>query len=168
MNKKVHYRYNVEGENEKSLLEVLKRDLQCIEAGKIEIFNAVKDKLTPMRIRTFKSNKVVVLVYDTDVEKVDILKENIKFLQKQKCIKDIICIPQVNNLEDELKRSCDVKNVLEITRSTSQKEFKSDFNKCTNLSNRLLECHFNIDLMWKITPSNTFKQFENQSNKIKL
>lgn len=168
MGNKVFYRYYVEGENEKNLLEVLKTDLRCIKAGKVEVLNIVKEKFTIMRIRMLKPNTIVVFVYDTDVNEIEIFKENIKFLKKQSCIKDIVCIPQVNNLEDELMRSCRIKSVKDITNSSTKKTFKSDFNKCTNLGNRLNDCQFDIGLMWQKIPENSFKEFKNQSDEIKI
>ena len=49
-----------------------------------------------------KMGTIVVLVFDTDAGNIDTLKENIKFLNKQKTIKKVLCITQVKNLEDEL------------------------------------------------------------------
>lgn len=168
MNSRIIYRYYVEGENEKSLLEVLKTDFRCIKAGKIEIFNGVQDKLSSLRIRMFKPNTVIVFIYDTDTNRIEVLKENIKILNKHECIKDIICIPQVDKLEDELKRCCNIKNVAEITHSKTIKEFKSDFNRCTNLAKRLSDCAFDVKKIWEKEPNNNFKEFGNQSYKIKL
>ena len=41
MRKKQVLHYYVEGEDEKSLLEALKRDLGCIETGKVDIMNVI-------------------------------------------------------------------------------------------------------------------------------
>ena len=162
------YRYYVEGENEKSLLEVLKTDFRCIKAGKIEVFNVVQNRLTTRRIRAFQSNTVVVFIYDTDTNNAGVLKENIEFLKRQRYIKDVICIPQVDKLEDELKRCCNIRNVKDITGSQTNREFKSDFNRCNNLYQRLTQCSFNVENLWKKEPSNHFMEFGNESNKIKL
>lgn len=45
-----------------------------------------------------------------------ILDENIAFLKRQKGIKEVICIPQVRNLEDELVRACNIKNIVDLTK----------------------------------------------------
>lgn len=101
MRRKAIYHYYVEGEDEKSLLEALKRDLGCIESGKVDIVNVVQTKFSIARIRPLKSDTIVVLVYDTDVDhNISILQYNVDFLKKQKGIKAVLCIPQVKNLED--------------------------------------------------------------------
>ena len=85
MNNNASYHYYVEGEDEKSLLNALKSELKCIEAGKVEKFNVVQNRITAVRIRPMKFGVTIVLVYDTDVEtNIDILKANIEFLRKQK------------------------------------------------------------------------------------
>ena len=112
MRKKQVLHYYVEGEDEKSLLEALKRDLGCIETGKVDIMNVIQTRFTVARIRPLKPGTIVVLVYDTDVEtNMEILQFNIEFLKKQTGIKEVICIPQVRNLEDELRNACDIKAV---------------------------------------------------------
>ena len=91
MRRKETYHYYVEGEDEKSLLDVLKSDLRCIESGKVDKFNVVQNKFTNARIRPLKTGTIVVLVYDTDVEtNMDILQYNVDFLRKQSGIKDVI------------------------------------------------------------------------------
>lgn len=65
------YHYYVECEDEQSVINVLKSDMQCIENGKVEKFNIIQEYIKPMRLRTFKDNTIVVLVYDTDVENQD-------------------------------------------------------------------------------------------------
>lgn len=161
-----HYIYYVEGENEKTLLNVLKTDLKCIIAGKVEVFNAIQEKITLTRVRMYKPNTNIVFVYDTDTSHVDLLKENILFLRKQKCVKNIFCVPQVQNLEDELERCCKINNIFELTKSKTKSNFKSDFNKC-NLTTLLDKYHFDINLLWNKIPTNDFHQFGNDSKMIK-
>lgn len=67
----------------------------------------VDNRFTKLRVRNFAMDTVAVFVFDTDIEtNLDILRFNVDFLGKQKCIKEVICIPQVKNLEDELLRAC--------------------------------------------------------------
>ena len=61
-----YFQYYVEGEDEEKLVNVLKSDMQCIEAGKVQVLNPVLEKITPLRLRTLKKNTSVVLVFDTD------------------------------------------------------------------------------------------------------
>ena len=71
---------------------------------------------------SLKMGTSVVLVFDTDTGNIDILRENIQFLRKEQNIKEVICITQVKNLEDELIRSCDIRQIKELTGSKSNKE----------------------------------------------
>ena len=61
-----YFQYYVEGEDEEKLVNVLKSDMQCIEAGKVQVLNPVLEKITPLRLRTLKKNATVILVFDTD------------------------------------------------------------------------------------------------------
>ena len=73
-----------------------------------------------------KTGTNVVLVYDTDIDKTDILDKNIKQLKSSKHIKRIICIPQVLNLEDELVSATSVRQVIEILGSRTITDYKRD------------------------------------------
>ena len=160
---------NVEGEDERSLLNTLKLDLRCIESGKIDKFNVIQSRFTTARMRTLKTGTTVVLVYDTDVEmNTKILDENIAFLKRQKGIKEVICIPQVRNLEDELVRACNIKNIVDLTKSLTKADYKRDLINCSNLSDRLKKCKFDITKIWAEIPKNNFKKYGNDSEKIKI
>lgn len=168
MRKQQPVHYYVEGEDEKSLLEALKRDLGCIETGKVDKMNVVQTRFTVARIRPLKPGTVVVLLYDTDVEtNIEILRENVDFLKGQKGIKEVICIPQVRNLEDELRNACDIKAIGEVTKSKTKADFKRDIIRCSNLGERLKVCGFDISKLWSRLPENAFKQFGNDAHKIK-
>ncbi len=168
MKKGKHIQYYVEGEDEKKLVDTLKTNLRLIEPGKTDIFNTIQKRFTLAQIRPLKQNTIVVLVYDTDVEETDILQQNISFLNKQKAISEVLCIPQVNNLEDELLRSCQIKKITDLTHSPSLKDYKRDLIKCSNLNIRLQKCKFDITKFWSSTPSNLFHHWGNDAHKIKL
>jgi len=169
MRKKATYHYYVEGEDEKSLLEALKRDLCCIESGKVDKVNVIQTRFTIARIRPLKPGTIVVLIYDTDVDKnIDILQYNVDFLKKQKGIQCVICIPQVKNLEDELRNACKIKHARELTKSSTKTEYKRDIISCSNLGKRLQECKFDISKLWSKVPDNKFKRFGNDADKIKI
>lgn len=167
MGKRANYQYYVEGKDEKKLLDVLKMDLNCIESGKVDIFNAIQQRFVVTHIRPLKENTIVVLVYDTDVENTDIFRQNVTFLNSQKAIKEVICIPQVKNLEDELRYSCRIKSIGELTHSGTVKDYKRDFIRCSNLAVRLNQCDFNISKFWSRIPENEFKAWGNDAHKIK-
>lgn len=163
-----NYQYYVEGADEKCIINALKTELQCIVPGKVEVFNVVQDHFTTARIRTLKTGTIVILVFDTDKNDVLILRKNLDFLRKQHSVKEVICIPQIHNLEEELVYSCDIKNVSDLTGSSSNKDFKRDILTCTNVGARLQKCGFSIHKFWSRNPSGHFAPFLNNSEKIKL
>lgn len=49
-----YYHYFVEGEGEYAIIKTLKTDLQCIQAGKVDVFNVIQNNLNKnilMRLR---------------------------------------------------------------------------------------------------------------------
>lgn len=130
--------------------------------------NVIQNHFTIARIRPLKPDTVVVLVYDTDVAFTDVLRENLIFLNKQKNIKEVLCIPQVMNLEDELKYACRIKNIGELTHSGTKKDYKRDLRNCSNLGARLHDCGFEMTKLWSRQPQNAFSEFGNAAEKIRL
>lgn len=162
-----YYHYYVEGEDDKKIVNTLKTDFQIIEPGKVDVFNVVQNVINQNRIRVLKPNTTVILVFDTDTGSAEILKQNIEFLEKQQSIKKVVCIPQVNNLEDELVRSCAIGSVKQLTNSESVAEFKSDFLKINNLKEKLNEKAFDFTKFWSSIPQGAFKDIANNSTEIK-
>lgn len=163
-----NFQYYVEGDTERKILEVLKTDLRCIVAGKVNKFNVVQNKFSALQIRTLRARTTVVLVFDTDKKENDTLEENIAYLQKQENVEEVICVPQIKNLEDELIYSCNIKQVGQITHSSSVKDWKRDMLACTNLKNRLEACKFSIEKFWSRQPDGMFEHINNEAEKIKI
>ncbi|KXB56964.1 hypothetical protein [Lachnoanaerobaculum saburreum] len=159
------YHYYVEGENERVLVEILSKckdeKFNVIRPGKIDVFNVVERE-----IKSTHMNTVVVLVFDTDTKNRAILDKNTKFLEKHKKIKEVILIPQVYNLEDELIRSCNIKNILQLLGSKSKREFKSDFNKVNNLNEYLIKAEFAFDKLWRKNTDGIFAGITSGISKI--
>lgn len=160
--------YFVEGEDEKKLLKVLKTDLRVIQPGKVQKLNVVQEKISDAVLRTFKNKTVVVLVFDTDTDSIEILNQNIRKLESCSSVLRVVSIPQVRNLEDELIRSCDIKKITELTDSKSLADFKRDFIHISNLGNKLEEHSFDMKLFWNQTPVGVFKVIKNESEIIKI
>lgn len=168
MGQSKYYHYFVEGEDEEKLIQVLKTDLRLIVPGKVQKFNVVEQKLTRLRLMFLKEGTTVVLVFDTDTGKVDILKENIAFLKKEGIVYDVLCITQVKNMEDELKRSCNVKQIKDLTGSRSNKDFKHDFIRDGAICQKLVRRGFDFNKFWNMTADNEFSCISNDANKIKI
>lgn len=162
-----YYQYYVEGDDDRKIVNALKTDFQIISPGKVDKFNVVQNLLNKNRIQVLKRDTTVVLVFDTDTNSMEILEKNIEFLRKQKSVRDVICIPQVDNLEDELVRACSIKQVKELTGSKTDSEFKSDILKITNLKQKLEEKDFNFEKFWNSIPKGVFQQVTNDSEKIR-
>lgn len=162
-----YYHYFVEGEDEEKIVKVLKTDLQCIIPGKVQVFNVVQQKLTKLRLMSLKPATTVILIFDTDTGKTPILLENIKFLKNNCNVKDVLCITQVKNLEEELIRSCDIKQIKELTGSKSNREYKHDLIKDTNFHQKLIKHNFNLELFWN-SKDEEFSDIQNNAEKIKI
>lgn len=139
-----------------------------IVPGKIDIFNVVQERFSNVRLMQIKENTTVILVYDTDTESIEILQENIERLKKCHSVKQIICVPQVTNLEEELIRSCRIKKICELLGSKSKQEFKHDLIIEKNLKEKLNRHGFQIKRLWECQPQNQFSIFENGASRIKL
>ena len=168
MGKNEYFQYYVEGDNEKKLLSVLKTDLGLIVSGKIEKLNVVQEKLTPIRLMQLKKDTTVILVFDTDAGNINILNENINILKKCTFVKQIICVPQVKNLEDELIRSCDINQIKELLGSKSNKDYKHDLVVEKNLKEKLILHKFDIDKFWNQLPTGMYHSIKNESRKVKI
>lgn len=163
-----HVQYYVEGQDEVTLLNTLKTQLGIIRPGKVQKLNVVEQKIKPMHLRTLHPDTMVVLVFDTDTGKLNILNENIQVLMSCPSVSDIALIPQVPNLEAELVRSCKIKKIEELLNSKSKSEFKSDLIRISNLEQKLQTHQFNINLFWSTAPTPPYQDIENQSWKVKL
>lgn len=167
MKKNANIQYFVEGEDEKKLVNTLKNDLKVITPGRVQIINVIQNIVSDMILRTFKKGTVVILIFDTDTNNTDTLNKNISNLKKHRNVADIITIPQVKNLEDELKYSCNIRRITELLNSRSVSNFKSDLIHITNLDSKLKEHSFNINRFWSRHPESPYEHITNQANKIK-
>ena len=112
----------------------------------------------------------MVLVFDTDVEKTDILQKNIDYLKKYASQVKVVNLAQVMNFEDEIARATDVKKAQDLTKSLSVSEFKTAFCKfkveeCRNSLNRH---HLDVSQLWSKTPPDRFSFVKQGGDTIKL
>ncbi len=164
---KAIYQYFVEGEDEKRLIEILKTDLQVIWPGKVQVVNVTQERLTDLKLRVLSEGTILIFVFDTDAGNVNILNDNIQKARKANNVKRVYCITQVKNLEDELIRSTDIKDIVELLGSESLAGFKKDFIKEKNLKNKLEAHSFNIGELWSMDPPEPFHHIRNDSDRVK-
>lgn len=160
--------YYVEGEDEERLIHVLKSDLGVIRPGKVQKLNVVEHILENARLINLRPRTMVVLIFDTDIGQTNILDRNLEKLKTCSAVSEIVTIPQVFNLEDELVHSCDLKKITELLGSKSKKEFKSDFIRAKNLANKLREHRFDMSRLWCQQPLSPYQHIMNQSEKIRI
>ena len=158
-NKIVHY--YVEGECEQKLVRTLIDDFKLLPPGTIKVLN-IKQKLIPKSILiNLHPGSYIVFIFDTDVDNYEFLIENRKILEKMKAKIKIILLPQVKNLEDELKRSCNIRQIRELTHSRSDKDFKRDFIKAGNLMSLMKHAGFDYSLLWEQKMPDSINIYEN-------
>ena len=163
------YRYYVEGECEQHFLDSYKSGINPkFHAGKVEVFNILTQKITQMRLINFSKNTSLVLVYDTDKSPTEIFEHNIELLKKNNNISQIIHVQSVQNFEDEVVYSTDIKNINELFNTKSSKEFKGKFI-ASNISTKLKSVHFDFAKIWSRKPLNSeFHKYKQNGNKIKF
>lgn len=165
--KREYYYYFVEGEDDAKIVNTLKTDLRCIVPGKVQVFNVMQKKITTPRLMALKTDTIVILVFDTDVGETPTLLENIKILKKAQNVKDVFCVTQVKNLEDELIRSCNIKQIKELTGSKSNGDFKRDLLRDSTIARKLKKHNFDINSFWNTVDKN-FHNIKNDAVKVKI
>ena len=161
--------YLVEGECEEKLVKALREKPELVIPGKIRKFNVVQDKLPLNMLVPLDPGSLVIMVFDTDTDKTEILKNNLKLLKNLSRSVEALTIAQVLNFEDEIKRSTDVSSAPLLTKSTSTKDFKAAVNRMKESEFRsLLKRHrFDIKRLWTEKPPKTFNFVNQNGNRIK-
>lgn len=165
--KREQYHYFVEGEDDRKVVNTLKTDLQWIKPGKVQVFNVIEEELTSLITRTLKPGTIVVLVFDTDTGKKNTLLKNIRFLQKDSNVKQVLCIMQVKNLEDKFLRSCAISQIKELTGSKSNSDYKRDLLRQSNLADKLKKHQFQFEKFWN-SSDKVYESICNDSAQIKI
>lgn len=164
-----HYQYYVEGPDEKSLLTELKTKMCLIQPGKIQVLNVVQNKIRDTHLMQLKDDTIVVFVFDTDKDGgYTTLHNNIAFCERHRKVKQVLCVPQVRNLEDELVRSCNITDIINLLPSRSRSNFKTDFIKEKKLKEKLEGKNFDIHTIWNQTPDGEYENIPNDAEKIKI
>lgn len=161
------FQYYVEGQDDEKVINILKTKMGLIQPGKVTVLNVATKRITDLHLRTLSPGTTVVLVFDTDAGSRDILDENIRTLKKNKRVKEVIIIPQVSKLEDELVRSCNIRQIKELLNSKTNDEFKHDALHVTNLDAKLRQHQFDVNKFWSATPPAPYQNIPNQAEKVK-
>ena len=163
--------YFVEGPCEKRFVDALNKEQPfLLMPGKVHVCNLVHERILFTLVQAIQPGTQVVFVFDTDVEKTDILLENIAYVKSYVSSVSLISIAQVLNFEDEITKAPDVKKAQDLTRSASVKDFKNDFCKMKQDSCRSLlkRHHLDLNKMWVTKPPEAFSFIKLESERIKI
>ena len=159
--------YYVEGKCEETLIKALKEAPAYIREGRVKVFNPIEKVLPNSELMRIPAGAMVVFAFDTDIPQTDFLLINIRNLKKYVRNVTVVLLPQVMNLEDELKRCTDVRNVMELTKSKSASDFKRDFCRLTNCR-QVLEAHqIDVQRIWETPVPEGFSVVQGNAGIIK-
>lgn len=162
--------YYCEGEDDLKLIDALKVPPSRILPGKSRKLNVIQSLIPKSILVSIKPGSNVVLVFDTDVTiNLEVVKKNIDNIKRYCRDVNIIYLLQVKKLEDEIVRCTDMKSVLELTKSKSLSNFKSDFKNMKDEECRhALERHkINVQDLWTTPAPAEFNFIERNSSQIK-
>lgn len=162
--------YFTEGQCEEKLVKALKLKPALLKSGKVKLFNVVQNILPVSILMSIEPGSVAVLVFDTDKDETDHLKQNIKLLKKRCTGVEVLTILQVLNFEDEVERATDVNCAENLTRSKTVEDFKSSVNRMKEIDlRRALERHkLSMNTLWTKEPPKSFHFLSQDSGKIKV
>ena len=166
--KNIRTQYFVEGECEKKLIRTLIAQ-KLIVPGQTDVLNPVQAHIKATHLRRLPEKVRIILVFDTGTAELRILEENIRYLRAQHG-KELITIPQVLNLEDELIRCTDIRYIRNLLNSAHDSDFKTAFIEERNLFEKLLTHRFDSNKLWSLDPDKVFRKIgvANQSALIRL
>lgn len=145
--------YFVEGQCEKALVNELKNKPQLIHSGSIQIVNVVENLISKSMLAKLDGQSHVVFIFDTDTKNEDILQKNISAVKKYVPRVKLSLIPQIENLEDELVYSCNIKRIEDfLSKAKTVKDFKHEFTRVSNLRSTLEKNKFDITKIWTRIP----------------
>ncbi len=162
--------YFCEGEDDLKLVDALKYNPSKIISGSSRRLNVVQELIPKSVLLKIRPYSKVALNFDSDVtSNLSILKRNIANIERYCQNVGIVYLLQVKNLEDELVRCSDVKNVLELTHSKTLSNFKRDFARMkVNECRYCLDRHsINVNTLWNYNFPTAFDFVERNSKEIK-
>ena len=162
--------YYVEGSCEEQLINALKMEPRKMIPGKVKVFNIIQNEIPRREVNMITTGTLVVFVFDTDVNKTDVLKKNLDHVKKYAAQVKIVYLAQVLNFEDELVRATGLKKVHEMTKSKSLRDFKSDFCQMKTIDCRhaLDRHHLDVSKLWSANPPVCFSFISQNGNAVKI
>lgn len=154
--KNIKYIYFVEGPCEQKIVDTLKeKEQEYIVSGKALKFNIAQENIKKSHLMSLTENTVAILIFDNDVlndstiNQQQLQKRILDNISKLKsACKEVIVICQKENLEDEILRATNLKQIKDILNSKSNTDWKRDMQNTTNLMQKLLNKNFDINKFW--------------------
>ena len=159
-----YFHYYVEGECEEKLINEYKvPPYSSFKPGKVEVFNFIQKRISNQRLLSLNKNTVIILVYDIDVEKTEVLEENIKKLNEFDF--KVYHIQSIRNFEDEIVYSTDLKKINDMFSTESVDEFKNYFIHQDRLVSRLKKEKIKVDKIWsRVNKKQPFDKYSNEES----
>ena len=162
--------YYVEGECEKNLLKsFMYVDGYHFQPGRVSVFNFINQEFPLIKARSIPRGSKIAIAIDTDVKRIDLLKHNLKMLERHADIpkKDIVFLMSKDNLEEELLFACSsLSRISQLFNTNGKAEFKKQFASHQDLHHKLLGVGFDPRKMWTRVPDPPFDIFTNGGKKI--
>lgn len=149
-------------------MAALKERPQKILSGRVKIFNVIGNVIPRSQLVTIRDGTTIVFVFDTDVPNTVFLRRNIQLISQYCHRSKLVFLPQVMNLEDELVRCTDIRNISELTHSKSIKDFKRDFCAMTNCRAVLDRHKLDVLRLWMQVPPEDFGFIPSNCKMIKV
>lgn len=128
------------------------------------MFNFTNKLITNPRIAVLNKETIIILVYDIDVNKTEILEKNIAKLNKFG-FKKIYHIQSINNFEDEIVYSTALNKIDRLFNTAGKEEFKKEFIHSSNIIKKLDSVDFNRDKMWsRVNNKEPFNKYSNKES----
>ena len=135
-----------------------------IAAGKVEVFNIIQSPLSRMRAAMLRRGTIVILVYDTDVLKTDMLKRNVKIL-KESGVSAIYHVQSLQNFEDEIVYATSLQDINEFFHTSGRGEFKSAFIAHKDIVAKLQKMDFDDRKIWsRVNEKEPFGEYSSQKS----
>ena len=138
----------VEGQCEEALLRSLILDFGLLPSGRIKVLNICQRKFPKSLIFSLKPGSRLIFIFDTDAGNPSFVEESLKMVENMTSGVELIVVPQCRNLEDDLMHSCSLREIKQLTKSRSNKDFKSDFLGSCSIGRLLRMNGFDFSKLW--------------------
>lgn len=111
-----------------------------------------------------KRGTIVILVYDTDVWKTDVLERNVQIL-KESGVSAIYHVQSLQNFEDEIVYATSLQEINDFFHTSRRGEFKSAFIAHKDIVAKLQKMDFDDQKIWsRVNEKEPFGEYSSQKS----